>query len=188
MAPLPAPEPAVNNFVPADCFQILSSNGALNFAVNGSFDKAILDYETWNFVNLTLSNYAINAGVFAPNVTGRNVLPYILKCGYPASFGVSVVNSNVTITGINPLTWESYTPELNYTLHGIGSQIFTFPFRLSSFNWTVYIDGVAKSNNYGWFLIGDYQLKVTSATSNVAIKGVAIPNDWSPKCIAHLAH
>ena len=181
MAPLPAPEPALNNFVSADCFQILSSNGSLNFGASGSFDSASLDNDTWNFVNLTLSNYAINAGVFAPYVTGRNVLPYIVKCGYPASLGVSAVNSNVTITGINPLTWESYTPELNYTVQGIGSQIFTLPFRLSSFNWTVYIDGVSKSNNDGWFLIGDYQLKVTNATSNVAIEGVAIPNDWSPK-------
>lgn len=179
--PLPLPEPALHNFTSADYFQIPTSNGSLNFEAAGSFDEASLYSDTWNFVNLTLSSYAINAGIFAPNVTGRDVLPYILQCGYPANFGVSVQNSNVTIRGIYPLTWDSPFPELNYTVQGIGNQIFTFPFQLSSFNWTVYIDGVSKSNNDGWFLTSDHQLEVTNATSNVAIIGEPIPNDRSPK-------
>jgi hypothetical protein len=119
--------------------------------------------------------------MFAPNVTGRDVLPYILQCGYPANFGISVRTSNVTIRGISPLTWHSPFLELNYTVQGIGNQIFIFPFRLSSFNWTVYIDGVSKSNNDGWFLTSDHELEVTNATSNVAIIGETIPNDRAPK-------
>ncbi len=111
LAPLPSPEPALKNFSSTDYFPI-PNNGSINFAVAGSFDKASLDNDTWNFVNLTLSNYAINAGIFAPNVTGRNVLPYVLKCGYPANLGVSVLDSNVTIIGISPLTWESYIPRI----------------------------------------------------------------------------
>ena len=179
LAPLPSPEPALKNFSSTDYFPT-PNNGSINFAVAGSFDKASLDKDTWNFVNLTLSNYATNSGVFAPNVTGRNVLPYILQCGYPADLGVSVLNSNVKITGISPLTWESYTPGLNYSVKGVGSQFFTFPFKLSAFNWTVNIDGVSRSNNDGWFLTSDYQLKVTNATSNVSITGIPLPNDWTP--------
>ena len=127
-APLSLPEPALHNFASADYFQIPTSNGALNFEAAGSFDESSFEGDTWNFVNLTLSSYAINAGMFAPNVTGRDVLPYILQCGYPANFGVSVQNSNVTITNISPLTGESPFPEVKYTVEGFGNQIFTFHF------------------------------------------------------------
>jgi hypothetical protein len=179
-APLPKPEPALYNFTSADYFQIPASNGTINFETAGSFDKASLDSDTWNFVNLTLSSYTINAGIFAPNVTGRDVLPYILQCHNPANLGISLQNCAVTITGISPLTCHSISPELNYTIQGNGSQTFTFPFRLASFNWTVYIDGVPKLNNDGWFQTSDYQLKITNATSNVSVIGEAIPVAFPP--------
>ena len=174
IAPLPTAEPALKIFTSADRFQIPSTNGTINFATDGSYDQSNIDGDTYNFINLTLNNYVINAGKFASNVTGRDVLPYILQAHYPANFGISVENCSITITGISPLTWHSM-PELNYTVQGTGSQVFKFPFHLSAFNWTVYIDGVNKANNDGWSLETNNQLKITSATSNVGIIGKELP-------------
>jgi hypothetical protein len=170
-APLPPPAPAQVNFTPVDSFPMPQSNGSLCFAVGGSYDTAILAGENWVFTNLTLNNYAINAGMFAPNVTGRDVLPYIFQFGYPADLFVSAKDSNLTITGITPLTWHSFTPALTYTVQGAGSQIITLPFQLSRFNWTVTIDGVQKQEGDGWSIQDNNQVKVTSAKSNVTIIG-----------------
>lgn len=179
-APLPSPAPAQVSFSPADSFPMLQSNGSLRFAIGGSYDTANLAGDTWTFTNITLNNYFINTGMFAPNVTGRDVLPYIYQCGYPANLDVSAKDSNVTITGITPLTWHSYEPTLNYTVQGAGSQTFTLPFQLSRFNWNVTIDGVPKQEGDGWYVIGDNQLKVTLATANVIIQGKYIEPHLPP--------
>jgi hypothetical protein len=179
-APLPAPQPPLHNFTLADNFEIPACNGTFSFGVPGSFDEARLDGAVWNFVNLTLNSCAINAGVFAPNVTGRDVLPYILQAGYPATLGFSVEDCKVRITSITPLTWHYGSPELNYTVQGCGSQTLTLPYRLSDFNWTVYIDGVARLNGDGWIQTSDYQLKITNATSNVSVRGIMIPKGYPP--------
>ena len=174
LAPLPTAEPALKIFTSADRFQIPSRNGTINFATDGSYDKSNFDGDSYNFINLTLNDYVIDAGEFASNVTGRDVLPYIVQAHYPANLGISVENCNITITGISPLTWHSM-PKLNYTVQGTGSQVFKFPFPLAAFNWTVYIDGVSKANNDGWALASNNQLKITNATSNVAIIGEELP-------------
>jgi hypothetical protein len=179
-APLPIPAPASVDFVAGDIFAIPSSNASLSFAVDGSYDNANLNGATWSFTNLTLNNYFVNAGTFAPNVTSRDVLPYIYQSGYPASLDVSAKDSNVTITGITPLTWYSYKPTLNYTVQGTGSQTFTLPFKLSRFNWTVTIDGVQKPEGYGWYKTDDYQIRVTSAAAKVTIIGEPIEVPFPP--------
>ncbi len=175
LAPLPAPEPPQNNFTSTNYFQNSFINETINFAVDGSFDKANFENNIWNFINLTLDDYSINAGVFASNVTGRNVLPYIIQAGYLANLGISIQNCNITITRINPVTWYSYNPEIQYTVQGNGSQVFHFPFRVAAFNWTVYLDGVPKLSNDGWTLQDDYQLNITGASSNVSIFGQLKP-------------
>jgi hypothetical protein len=180
LAPLPSPKPAAINFTSVDCFNIPSRNGTINFKVDGSIDEATLNADTWNFVNLTLSTYSINAGTFAPNVTGRDVLPYIYQFGYPASMGVSVENCNISITGIIPLTWHSYAPRIDYAVSGVGSQILTLPFELAKFDWTVVIDSVSKQKGDDWSIIGDNQLKIVNATTNVTISGVLKPVSFPP--------
>ncbi len=183
-APLPAPEPALHDFTSADHFPIPASNGSINFEVAGSYDKVSLEGNIWNFENLTLNNYAINAGIFAPNVTGRDVLPYILQCGYPANVGISVVNCNVTVTGITPYTWHSHSPGLNFTVQGEGSQTFAFPFELDRFYWSAIIDGVPKPTNEDWF-VNNYQLQITNATSNVSLIGELKPQSHPPNMILY---
>jgi hypothetical protein len=173
-APLPSPVPAVVNFIATTSFAIPSSNGSLNFAVDGSYDKANLNGDTLSFTNLTLNNYAINTGMFASNVTGRDVLPYIFQFGCPADIGVSAHDCNITITGITPLTWHTFMPTLNYTVQGTGSQTFTLPFKLSDFDWTITVDGVSKTEGDGWTRINDNQIKVTSANAAVSIHGLPI--------------
>jgi hypothetical protein len=42
------------NFTPADSFDIPASNGAITFAVNGTYSQASLINGTWNFENLRL--------------------------------------------------------------------------------------------------------------------------------------
>lgn len=185
-APLPPPAPALYDLKSSDKFDIPSSNGSIRFAVDGSFDKANLNGDTWSFTNLTLNNYAINAGTFAPNVTGRAVLPYIYKCGYPADLGVTAQDCTLTITSMTPLTWYSW-PTLNYTVQGTGNQTFTFPYGLSRFNWTVYVDGISKQEGDGWLRTSDNQLKVTSATAAVSVQGVAVPNGHPPHPIISAA-
>ena len=174
LALLPTAEPALRFFTSADRFQIPSTKGTINFATNGSYDQSNIDGDTYNFINLTLNNYVIDAGKFASNVTGRDVLPYIVQAHYSANLGISVENCSIEITGISPLTWHSM-PEINYTVQGTGSQVFKFPFPLAAFNWTVYIDGVSKANNDGWSLEPNSQLKITNATSYVAIIGEELP-------------
>ncbi len=179
-APLPPPAPANVNFTSKDYFSIPSTGAAINFAVDGSYDQADLNNDTWEFTNLTLSSYAINAGNFASNVTGRNVLPYILQAGYPANLGVSAQGCNLTITGVTPLTWHSYEPGINYTVQGIGSQLFTFPFEIGKFNWSITIDGMQKENGDGWFIINDHQLRIDNASKQVQIDAVVLPSHWVP--------
>ncbi len=179
-APLPSPVPANVNFTSKDYFLIPASDATINFAVDGSYDQADLNNDSWEFTNLTLSTYAINAGNFVPNVTGRNVLPYILQAGYPADLGVSAQECNLTITGVTPRTWHSHEPGINYTVQGIGNQIFTFPFKLAKFNWTITIDGIQKQNGDGWFIIDDYQIKIVNATQQVEIDAIVLPSYFIP--------
>lgn len=179
IAPLPEPNAAQTNFTSTDLFQIPYSNSTINFATAGSYDKATLDHGNWNFINLTLNSYQIDQGVFAPNVTGRNVLPYIFQSDFPANIGIAGQNCNMTITGITPLTWYSI-PNLNYTVQGNGNQTITFPFKLSTFNLQVKIDGVSKQTNDGWYVTNDNQIRITTAAANVSIVAEETPKVSTP--------
>jgi len=87
---------------------------------------------------------------------------------------MSARNCNVTITGYHaPFSSSGFAGWLNYTVTGVGNQTFDNNYdKIDSReinNYTVIIDGIARTQNDGWTLTDDGWLIVTGATSNVTI-------------------
>ena len=167
-----AAEDHVITFSPAEQFAIPNYNGSISFAAGGSYENATLyDNGTWNFAGLALDSYTLNLSARgAPPggiVTGRDVLPYLNDGG---SFSVSAQNGNVTITGYEPLThYYPYSGWLNYTVKGIGEQIFDLNFPSKAFYWNITIDGEIKIQNESWTQTNNNLIKVTGARNEVCI-------------------
>ena len=156
---------------PADKFAIPNYNGSISFATGGSYENATLYNDTWHFAGLALNSYTLNLSARgAPPggmVTGRDVLPYLYDGG---SFSVSAKDCNVTVTGYEPLTHHStYSGWLNYTVTGIGEQIFDLNFPGKAFYWNITIDGEMKIQNKSWTQSNNNLIKVTGARNNVCI-------------------
>jgi len=168
----------VITFLPADKFAIPNNNSSISFAVGGSYANATLHYDTWHFIGLALDCYALNLSARgAPPggiVTGRDVLPYLVADG---AFSVSARDCNVTITGYEPLTsYYPYSGWLNYTVTGIGEQIFDLQFFDKGFYWNTSIDGEVKIQNESSTPANNNLIKVTGARNNVCIQYNHISN------------
>jgi len=164
-------EDTVIAFSHADQFAIPNYNGSISFATGGSYENATLYDGTWHFAGLALNSYTLNLSARgAPPggiVTGRDVLPYLYDGG---SFSVSAKDCNVTITGYEPLAhYYPYSGWLNYTVTGIGEQIFDLHFPGTAFYWNITIDSEMKIQNESWTQSNNNLIKVTGATNNVCI-------------------
>jgi hypothetical protein len=165
-------EDTVVAFSPADQFEFPNNNGSVSFSMGGSYESATFyDNGTWHFAGLALNSYTLNLSARgAPPggiVTGRDVLPYLNDGG---SFSVSAKDCNVTITGYEPLThYYPYSGWLNYTVTGIGEQIFDLHFPSKAFYWNITIDGEMKIQNESWTQSNNNLIKVTGARNEVCI-------------------
>jgi len=141
-------------FQPSDQFEIPSSNGDINFAVNGSYSFATFENNTWTFLNLHLNG--------SQTIT---------------KFMVSAQNSNITIFSYRANNNTSFQSiRLRYAAHGQGEQIFNFGVSSEqdgldpSLTWNVVVNGnVFLAKGDGWTISKDGTLVVNGATGNVSV-------------------
>jgi len=148
-------ERASETFTPADVFAIPECNSSINFAFDGSYVYTNFGDNIWRFQNLIVDDYGPS-----------NIPTWYLS--------MSARNCNVTITGYHaPFSSSGFAGWLNYTVTGVGNQTFDNNYdKIDSReinNYTVIIDGIARTQNDGWTLTDDGWIIVTGATSNVTI-------------------
>ncbi len=141
-------------FSPADKFDIPVLDGAVSFAVNGSYSTAVFENNTWVFTDLQLN--------------GSQML---------RDFRISTQNSNVTIFSFlinNGTTFQS--ERLRFKVDGHGEQILNFGLfsgqreSISTAEWTVVFGNhTVVSEGDGWNLLPDGTVAVTGATENVSV-------------------
>ena len=133
-------------FTPADSFDTPASNGAIRFAVNGTYSQASLINGTWNFENLRL-NYS-----------------------HPLeNLKVSAQNSEITIRSYWRFNTTSGSALLSYRVEGQGKQTFNLGLDPERGEWSVVFDEVYMGEGDGWNVSPDGTLTVTGATSSVTI-------------------
>jgi spore coat protein U-like protein len=141
-------------FSPADKFDIPVLDGAVSFAVNGSYSKSTFENNTWIFTDLQLN--------------GSQMI---------RDFRISTQNSNVTIFSFLINNGTSFQSErLRFKVEGHGEQILNFGLfseqgeSLSSAEWTVVFGNhTVVSEGDGWNLLPHGTVDVTGATENVSI-------------------
>jgi hypothetical protein len=142
---------------PSDKFRIPSNNGAVNFAVNGTYSKATFENDTWIFENLHLA--------------GSQLL---------ANFTFSTQNSNVTISSYRVTNGTSFqTIRLRCVIEGQGKQILNLGLGSqgegwrSSLEWNVVVTGaggtVFLAQGDGWTISHDGTIVINGASGNVSV-------------------
>ena len=139
---------------PTDQFAIPDYNSNISFTINGTYDQASLENNSWNFVNLQLSNSQIH------NLT------------------VSAQNSNVTILYYRTSNTTFVSTSLRYIVEGHGKQIFNFKTAQNGGLWSVNFNGTVKGENDGWIVSPNQTITVTEApsNSNVTLTYFLFPN------------
>jgi len=141
------------NFTPTDSFNIPASNGAITFAVNGTYSQASLINGTWNFENLRL-DYS-----------------------HPLdNLKVSAQNSKITIRSYWRFNTTSGSVLLRYRVEGQGNQTFNIGLDPKKGEWSVVFDEVYMGEGDGWSTSPDGTLTITAATSNVTIWYYGFPD------------
>jgi len=134
------------NFTPTDSFDIPASNGAISFAVNGTYSQASLINGIWNFANLRL-DYS-----------------------HPLeNLEVSAQNSKITIRSYWRFNTTLGTALLRYRVEGQGKQTFNIGLDPKRGEWSVVFDEVYMGEGDGWSMSPDGTLTITGATSNVTV-------------------
>jgi hypothetical protein len=148
---------ASTTFTSQDWFDIPAYNSSIGFAVGGSYANASLQNNTWDFTGLVLEG-------------GKTAVPLPMVNGFALS--ISAHDSNIKVTRFDPL--NVFPPQgsgwLEYTAQGVGNQTLNLHYYYNQWlNYSVYIDGVAKPQNNGWFVTDEGWITVTGATASVKI-------------------
>ncbi len=140
-------------FTPADKFGILEYNSTISFATVGTYSRASLENETWNFVNLNLNNSQQPVDL---KVSAQDCNVTIKECQV-----FNTATSNVTFGGVILL----------YTVVGQGNQTFNFGLDLKDGAWSVSFNDNFVGENEGWSVSPDKTVTITDAkdTSNVTL-------------------
>lgn len=140
------------HFTPEDQFLIPSSNGAVRFAVNGSYSSATLENGSWAFKNLS--------------VNGTTPLQ---------NFFVSAQDSNITIFSYFSSNFTITTLRLRYAVEGSGKQSFNFgqQGQVNGVDWTI-VKTVDRKNTFltpgtDYKFSPNGEIVVNGATGNYSI-------------------
>jgi hypothetical protein len=138
-------------FTSSDKFIIPELNGAISFAVNGSYSEATLENNTWIFTDLRF-NISQPLG----------------------NLKISTENSNVIIQSYRAFNFSFRSARLYYTVEGVGKQILNFDFNSSQpssvSEWSVNLDGRSfVGEGKGWKLLRDNTVVVTGAAKNATV-------------------
>lgn len=180
-------------FTPGTQFPIPITNGSIGFAQIGYYENATLVNDTWVFNHLQLDSQQTDLLSDSPTTANVNI---------------TAQNSNITITSFERLL----TPDgsdinntgswltagwLNYTIAGVGKQVFQLQFDLGSFGshidgvgtstWPirldVYIDGKEALYNTSWTTVSDDNGIIPYGVGvivNGAASNVSISYAWGP--------
>ncbi len=142
---------------PENKFSIPQYNGAISFAINGTYSKATLENATWTFENLRFYNSA----------------PL-------ESLKVSAENSAITIVSYQNSNFSSSNRilRLSYTVEGQGKQTFNFGLGSKAGEWSVILNDVFMGEGDGWNLSPDATLTINGATGNVSLLCFKFPDSF----------
>jgi hypothetical protein len=150
---------AQNNmsFSQSSPFPITENSSNIIFALNGTYQQAVLNKSAWNFVNIKTNN-----SIRLLNLT------------------VSAQNSTVKVTSYRAFNTTFGGTSLRYAVVGHGKQIFNFWLTRGGGEWSVTINGVFTGENDGWKVSSDQTVTVTGAqsNSNVTITYYYIPDSF----------
>jgi hypothetical protein len=144
---------STTSFTLKDEFSIPSSNGVINFAVNGTYARALLVNGTWSFDNLHLSN--------------SQPLDKLM---------VTAQSSNVTIISYQRFNTTVGSARLSYVVEGEGTQTFNIGLDPKKGEWSLVFNGEFVSEGDGWSASPEGTITVTGATSNVTIYYFGFPD------------
>jgi len=147
------------SFTTMDPFIIPSSNSSINFAINGTYEKASFENGVWSLVNLQFSGFQ-SAEKLDLKVSAENCEVTIFSCLiYNSTFDGERVRS----------------ARLRYSVVGTGEQVFDLGLEPKDGDWGVIIDGDFKGETDGWRVSSDGVLKITGATGNVTCSYYGFP-------------
>ena len=138
-------------FTPTDHFLLPSSNGEVNFAVNGSYSSATLENGGWTFKNLSIN--------------GTTPIQ---------NFFVSAQDSKITIFSYFSSNFTITTLRLRYAVEGNGKQSFNFGLgRFNGIDWTI-VKTVDLKNTFltpgtDYKFSSEGEIVVNGATGNFSI-------------------
>lgn len=140
-------------FTIADVFEIPTKNSSISFAVNGTYEKAILENDTWFFEGLYFSSFfaseKLNITVSATDCH-LTINPYLI-------FSRTSQGENVT--------WVLFT----YKVHGKGTQVINLGLDPQKGHLDAILDGEFLGLNHGWTRSSDGTIMVTAPASNVTL-------------------
>ena len=142
-----------NSFTPDTWFEIKSNNSSIRFSINGTFEKATLENETWIFNNLQFIN--------SQNQEKLNLI-------------VSAKNCQVTINyyRIYNRTFDGEPVKraaLRYTVNGVGTQIFNLYLDPKKGQLDARLNNEWVGKNNGWTHSSDGTFTITGATENATL-------------------
>ncbi len=135
-----------------DRFTLPQYNGAIAFAVNGTYSTATSYNDSWTFTNLKLNGSA----------TLQN-------------FTVSTQNSNITIFSYIALNFTRSSSRLHYLAQGQGKQVFNFgqgagPTQYSGIDWSVIVgNSTFLAEGDQWTISPTGTVVVNGVTGNISV-------------------
>jgi hypothetical protein len=149
-------------FTTADKFEIPARNGSISFGIDGTYTKAYLENDMWNFENLRFIN-------------SEETEKYNLK--------VSATDSDVNITSYRIYNrvfagQNTTSARLVYRVNRRGIQSFIFELDPNNGAYGLVIDGTFESLNHGWKLSSEGNPIVTGAKERATVSYYGYPSSY----------
>ncbi|MCW4016327.1 MAG: hypothetical protein NWF06_08155 [Candidatus Bathyarchaeota archaeon] len=149
-------------FTKLDTFDIPLNNSSISFATDGTYEKAILDNNVWNFDNLRFED-SPNSEMYTIKISAEDCKLTITYC--------RIYNS--TFAG-----QQAKGARLRYTVIGRGTQFFDFGLDPKGGDWGVIFDDEYMKQNEEWSLSTEGTLTIMGATENVTLSYYGFPESF----------
>ena len=147
-------------FTPRDNFDIPVNNASIRFGVDGTYENASLENNSWNFINLRLNNTR-----------------------YTEKFGLRISAKDCNVTINSCFEYNRTLPldttrraRIRYDFVGEGSQVFDLGFDPTMGHWEVVVNGEYIAENRGWSLSSEGLLTVIGESANVSLSYFGLPD------------
>lgn len=140
-------------FTVNDTFEIPATNSSIRFAVNGTYENAVLENNTWFFDGLHFSRFFATEKL---NITVSAMSCHLTINPYRIFSRIS--------QGEN-VTWVLFS----YTVQGDGTQVINLGLDPLAGHIDVILDGEFIGLNHGWTRSPDGTISVTAPVSNITL-------------------